>query len=92
MNRKKFWGIFAATQVMGTLGVLTGSPHGFAVGLVIAAIALFPGSILCLFLLDFLGVDFGTWRILVTALPINLVCWYAVRLTVRKIRGEKSTC
>jgi hypothetical protein len=90
MKRRAFWGIFAVAQLVGTLGVLTGSPHGFAVGLIIAMIALFPGSILCLFLLDFLGVGVDYGSILVTVLPINLVCWYVAELIIMKIRAKKS--
>lgn len=52
MNQKIYWGVFLLAQVIGTLGVLTGSPHGNPFGLIAAMIFLFPGSTLGLFVLD----------------------------------------
>jgi hypothetical protein len=88
-KQRLFWRIFAVAQLVGVLGVATGGPHGFALGLIIASVALFPGSILCVLLLDFLGVNFGYGSLLVTSFLINLVCWYAVELAMTKIRGKK---
>jgi len=82
MNRKNFGNLCSGTEAWGARSFDRQSAP---------AIALFPGSMLCLFLLDFLGVNFGTWRIPATAFPINLICWYEVSLAIRKIRGEKST-
>ena len=69
---------------------MMGSPHGFALGLVAAMIFLFPGGILCLFLLDFLRVNAGYVSILVAALPINILGWYAAELAITKIRSKKT--
>jgi hypothetical protein len=90
MNRKVFWGIFAATQLVGMLGVATGSPHGNPLGLVVAMIFLFPGSILGLFILDALAIPIGYGGIITASLLINVVCWYALALALRKIRGKKT--
>jgi len=91
MKRTTFWSIFAATQLFGALSLATGSPHGNPLGLFAAMVLLFPGSILGLLALDRLGINFGYVSILLSAFPINIVCWYAFALARDKIRGKRSS-
>lgn len=90
MNRKVFWVVFAVTQLVGALGLATGSPHGNPFGLVAMMIFLFPGSILGLWTLDKLGIQFGYVSILASSFLFNIVCWYMLALAITKIRGQKS--
>jgi hypothetical protein len=90
MKRATFWGIFAATQLLGALGLATGSPHGNPLGLVVAMVLLFPGSILGLLALDRLGINFVYTSILLSAFPINIVFWYVFALALARIRAKHS--
>jgi hypothetical protein len=91
MSRTTFWAIFAATQLLGALSLATGSPHGNPLGLVAATILLFPGSILGMFALDRLGINFGYASILLSAFPINIIFWSAFAFALAKIRGKRSS-
>ena len=91
--RRMFWGIFVAAQLMGVLGVATGSPHGNPLGLVFMMLFLFPGSILCWYAFEMLKIPpVGDMmvRIIVTSFLINLPCWYILLLLVSKVRLRKS--
>ena len=87
MKRATFWSIFAVTQLLGALGLATGSPHGNSLGLFAAMVLLFPGSILGLFALDRLGINFGYTSILLSAFPINIIFWCAFAFALARIRG-----
>jgi hypothetical protein len=89
MNRKVFWGIFVVTQLLGALGVATGSPHGNPFGLLIALIFLFPGSLLCLPILDKLAIQTGVGPIIVVSFLVDIVCWYAFALAATRIQRKK---
>lgn len=86
-----FWGLFAVTQLLGSLGLATSSPHGNPVGLIAAMVLLFPGSILGLLALDKLGVQFGYIAILVSAVTVNIICWCGFSLAAKKYSRRKST-
>jgi hypothetical protein len=88
MNQRMFWGVFSVTQLLGSLSLATGSPHGNPLGLLAATVFLFPGSILGLFALDKLGIQFGYVSILVSAFLVNVVCWYAFALAITSIRDK----
>jgi hypothetical protein len=91
MNGKMFWGMFAVTQLLGSLSLATGSPHGNPIGLVAAMVLLFPGSILGVFALDKLGIQAGYIAILVSAVLFNIICWYGFSLAVNKYSRRKSS-
>jgi hypothetical protein len=67
MNGKMFWGMFAVTQLLGSLSLATGSPHGNPIGLAAGMVLLFPGSIFAVFAIDKLGIQAGYISILVSA-------------------------
>ena len=90
VNRRVFWGVFAVTQLVGALGLATGSPHGNPFGLVAMLIFWFPGSILGFWTLDKLGIQFGYVSILVSSFLFNTVCWYVLALAITRIRSQKS--
>jgi len=90
LNRRKFWGVFALTQLLGSVSLVTGSPHGNPVGLIAATALLFPGSILGLLVLDKLGIQFGYTSILMSAALVNIICWYCFAVVLRKYSRRKS--
>jgi hypothetical protein len=90
MNLTKYWGAFALTQLLGSLSLATGSPHGSPLGLIAATAFLFPGSILGLLALDKLGIQFGYVSILASAFLVNIVCWCAIALAITSIRKKNS--
>jgi hypothetical protein len=83
--------MFAVTQLLGSLSLVTGSPHGNPIGLVAAMVLLFPGSILGVFVLDKLGIQTGYISILVSAALINIICWYGFSLAAIKYSRRKSS-
>ena len=86
-----FWGMFAVTQLLGSLSLATGSPHGNPIGLAAAMVLLFPGSILGVFALDKLGIQAGYIAILVSAVLFNIICWYGFSLAASKYSRRKSS-
>ena len=88
MNRKVFWGIFPAAQLVGALGTLTGSPHGNPFGLLVAFIFLFPGSLLCWPLLDRLRIQTTGGPVIVCSLIVNLFCWYLLDRVIARVRDK----
>jgi len=87
MKNSTFWGIFAAVQIAGLLIAIPGSPHtGFF--WVISGILLLPGSALGPFLLDHLGISFGYVDLPVSAVLVNLVCWFLVKLLLDRRRRK----
>jgi hypothetical protein len=91
MNWKAFWVIFGLAQVVGAIGVLTGSSHGNPTGLLFALVFLFPGSVFCLLILETLGIGTTVGPIMVTSFLINVACWFAVALNVGRLRGKRSS-
>ena len=91
MNGKMFWGMFAMTQLLGSLSLATGSPHGNPIGLVAAMVLLFPVSILGVFALDKLGIQAGYIAILVSAVLFNITSWYGFSLAANKCSRRKSS-
>jgi len=93
MNRKVFWAMFVLTQFLGSLGAGTGSPHGNPLGLILMMVFLFPGSIVCWYVFEGIGlppVGNMTTRIILTSFVINLACWYVFGLVVSRVRGKKT--
>jgi hypothetical protein len=53
-------------------------------------VLLFPGSLLSIFLLDRLGIEFGYFPILSVTLVVNIASWYALSLTIDRFWRSKS--
>jgi hypothetical protein len=90
MTHKTFWGVFALTQLVGSLGVATGSPHGNPFGLLLALIFLFPGSLLCWPILDKLAIQTTTGPVILASFLINVACWYVFALSLATLRRRKA--
>ena len=90
MSLKRFLIILLIAQVLGVVGLLTGSPHGNPIGLVVALVFLFPGSIASIFILDKLGIQSGVAPIVSVSLLVNVVVWLTLALLIRKVRNRKS--
>ena len=90
MKWRTFWGIFAVTQLVGALGLGTGSVHGNPLGLLVGFILLFPGSTLCWLILDKLRVMTTGGPVITTSFLVNIVCWSALALAIthRRVRHE----
>jgi hypothetical protein len=91
MNRKTFWGAFALAQIVGSLGVATGSPHGNPSALLLALIFLFPGSLLCWPVLDGLRIQTTVGPVIIASVLFNVVCWTIAGLSITRIRKAKSS-
>ena len=86
MKGTTFWGIFAVVQIAGLLIAIPGSPHTGGFFLVASGVLLLPGSALGPFLLDRLGISFGYFSLPASALLVNLLCWYLVKLLIDRLR------
>lgn len=91
MKRTTFWGIFAVVQVAGLLLAIPGSPQSRDLFWVISGILLLPGSALGPFLLDRLGISFGYVSLPVSAILVNLLCWFLVKVLLDRLRRKRST-
>jgi len=90
MTLKKFLSILLMAQVLGVVGLLTGSPHGNPIGLIAAFVLLFPGGIASSFILDRLGIQFGVLPIVTVSLLVNIVVWFPLAVLIQKARSRKS--
>jgi hypothetical protein len=90
MTHKTFWGAFALTQLVGSLGLATGNPHGNPFGLLLALIFLFPGSLLCWPILDKLAVHTTTGPVILVSFLINITCWTIFALLLASLRRRKA--
>lgn len=89
MNRKILWGVIVFAQIVGALGFATGSPHGNPLGLLVAFIFLFPGSLLCWPILDKLAIQTTVGPVIITSVVVNVTCWLVFALSTARIRGRK---
>jgi hypothetical protein len=84
-----FWSIFAAVQVAGLLIAIPGSPDTSGIFWVISGILLLPGSAVGPFVLDRLGIAFGYASLPVSAVVVNGLCWYLVKVAVGRVKRKK---
>jgi hypothetical protein len=91
MTSLRFWVIFAATQILGLLIAVPGSPHSGMGFWVVSGILLFPGSALGPFILDRLGISFGYINLPVTAVLVNLVFWCSAKLLIDRVQRKTAT-
>jgi hypothetical protein len=90
MNRKILWPLFVSAQIVGALGFATGSPHGNAFGLLIALIFLFPGSVLCLPILNTMAMQVNVGSVIIASVVVNVAFWFLLAFSITRIRGRRS--
>jgi hypothetical protein len=74
MNYKKYWAIFIVVQIVGAIGWAIGSPHRNPVGLFLGLTFLFPGTVVCLALLETTGRGTASWAFIALSIFV-IVAW-----------------
>ena len=83
-----FWGIFAATQLVGALGLAIGNPLTNPFAFLLGVVFSFPGSLLCWFLYRQVATPVG--QVILTCFFVNLVCWHALALAIARVRRRQA--
>jgi len=86
----KFWAIVLLVQIVGGIGWTTGSPHGNPLGLYLGLALLFPGIVVCLLLLEGIGLGTEAWAFLATAVAVNLLTAALIGTTIARVRKTRA--